>query len=74
MTTPKLFSVTIAELAQEWAEFALHFEPIEKSLSWADKGIDAYNFVKSSSIIWTSAFAVLAYYKPKLASKVLAIS
>jgi hypothetical protein len=59
--------------AQERADFALHFEPIEKPLSWADKGIDAFNFVKSSPILWTSAFAVLAHYKPKLASKVLAV-
>ncbi len=59
--------------AQERADFALHFEPIEKPLSWADKGIDAFNFVKSTPILWTSAFAVLAHYKPKLASKVLAV-
>lgn len=59
--------------AQERTDFALHFEPIEKPLSWADKGIDAFNFVKGSPVIWTSAFAVLAHYKPKLASKVLAV-
>ncbi|MDO8713116.1 MAG: YqjK-like family protein [Polynucleobacter sp.] len=59
--------------AQERTDFALHFEPIEKPLSWADKGIDAFNFMKSSPILWTSAFAVLAHYKPKLASKVLAV-
>ena len=62
-----------ARAAQERAEFALHFEPIEKPLSWADKGIDAFNFVKSTPVLWTSAFAVLAHYKPKLASKVLAV-
>jgi YqjK-like protein len=59
--------------AQERTDFALHFQPLEKPLSWADKGIDAFNFVKSSPILWTSAFAVLAHYKPKLASKVLAV-
>ena len=59
--------------AQERADFALHFEPIEKLLSWADKGIDAFNFVKSTPVLWTGAFAVLAHYKPKLASKVLAV-
>lgn len=59
--------------AKERADFALHFEPIEKPLSWADKGIDAFNFVKSTPILWTSAFAVLAHYKPRLASKVLAV-
>ena len=62
-----------ARAAQERANFALYFEPIEKPLSWADKGIDALNFVKSTPILWTSAFAVLAHYKPKLASKVLAV-
>ena len=59
--------------AQERADFALHFEPIKKPLSWADKGIDVFNFMKSTPILWTSAFAVLAHYKPKLASKVLAV-
>jgi hypothetical protein len=59
--------------AQERTEFALHFEPIEKSLSWADKGIDAFNLIRSRPIIWTSAFAVLVHYKPKVASKVLAV-
>lgn len=59
--------------AQERADFALHFEPIEKPLSWADKGMDAFNFMKSAPILWTSAFAVLAHYKPKLASKILAV-
>lgn len=61
------------QAAQERSDFALHFEPIEKPLSWADKGIDAFNFVKGTPILWTSAFAVLAHYKPKLASKVLAV-
>ncbi len=59
--------------AQERADFALHFEPIEKPLSWADKGVDAFNFVRSTPILWTSAFAALVHYKPKLASKVLAV-
>jgi hypothetical protein len=59
--------------AQERIDFTLHFEPIEKPLSWADKGVDAFNFVKGTPILWTSAFAVLAHYKPKLASKVLAV-
>lgn len=59
--------------AQERSDFALHFEPIESPLSWADKGIDAFNFVKGTPILWTSAFAVLVHYKPKLASKVLAV-
>jgi hypothetical protein len=59
--------------AQERADFALHFEPIEKPLSWADKGIDAFNFVKSTPVLWAGAFAVLAHFKPKLASKVLAV-
>jgi hypothetical protein len=59
--------------AQERSDFALHFEPIEKPLSWADKGIDAFNFVKGTPILWTSAFAVLAHYKPKLAGKLLSV-
>ena len=59
--------------AQERIDVALHFEPIEKPLHWADKGMDAVNFVKSSPILWTSVFAVLAHYQPKLARKVLAV-
>lgn len=61
------------QAAKERAEMALYFEPLEKPLSWADKGIDAVRFLKSSPILWTSAFAILAHYKPKLASKVLAL-
>ena len=53
--------------------FAEHFEAWEKPLSWADKGIDAVSFLKSNPILWTSAFAALAHYKPKIASKVLAV-
>jgi hypothetical protein len=59
--------------ARERANFALYFEPIEKPLSWVDKGIDAFNFVSSTPVLWVSAFAVLAHYKPKLAHQVLAV-
>lgn len=62
-----------ARAAQERAQFAKHFAPIEKTLSWADKGIDAFNFMKNNPVLWTSAFAVLAHYRPRLASKVLAV-
>ena len=53
--------------------FAGHFEAWHKPLSWAEKGIDAVHFLKSNPILWTSAFAALAHYKPKIASKVLAV-
>ena len=62
-----------AQASQERNEFSKHFEPWEKPLSWADKGIDTFHFLKNNPILWTSAFAALAHYKPKLASKVLAI-
>lgn len=58
---------------RERQEFAEHFEAWEKPLSWADKGLDAVSFLKSNPFLWTSAFAALAHYKPKLASKVLAV-
>ena len=58
---------------RERTEFAEHFEVWEKPLSWADKGIDTVNFLRSNPILWTSAFAALAHYKPKLASKALAV-
>ena len=54
-------------------EFVQYFEAWEKPLSWADKGVDAYQFLKGNPILWTSAFAALAHYRPKLASKVLAV-
>ena len=58
---------------RERKAFAEHFEAWEKPLSWADKGMDAVHFLKSNPILWTSAFAALAHYKPKIASKVLAV-
>lgn len=58
---------------RERKAFAEHFEVLEKPLSWADKGIDAISFVKNNSFLWTSAFAALAHFKPKLASKLLAV-
>jgi hypothetical protein len=61
------------QASRERKAFAEHFEAWEKPLSWADKGIDAVNFMKNNPILWTSAFAALAHYKPKLASKVLAV-
>lgn len=62
-----------AQASRERNEFSEHFKPWEKPLSWADKGIDTFHFLKNNPILWTSAFAALAHYKPKLASKVLAI-
>ena len=62
-----------SQCAHERKAFAEHFEPWEKPLSWADKGIDAIHFLKSNPLLWTSAFAALAHYKPKLASKALAL-
>jgi hypothetical protein len=55
----------------ERLEFAQSSEVLKKPFSWADRGIEAVQFLKSSPIIWISAFAVLSHYKPKLASKIL---
>ena len=62
-----------AQARRERTQFSEHFEPLEKPLSWADKGVDAFHFLKNNPILWTSAFAALAHYKPKLASKFLAV-
>ena len=62
-----------AKAGRERADLALYFEPLEKPLSWADKGIDAFHLIKDTPVLWTSAFALLAHYKPKLASKALAV-
>ena len=59
--------------ALERRNLSLHFEPWQKPLSWVDRGIDAIHFVKDNPVVWSTAFAVLAHYKPKLASKVLAV-
>jgi hypothetical protein len=61
------------QASRERQEFSRHFQPWEKPLSWADKGIDTFHFLKDNPILWTSAFAALAHYKPKLASKVLGV-
>jgi hypothetical protein len=62
-----------AQASRERKQFAEHFEAWEKPLSWADKGVDTFHFLKNNPILWTSAFAALAHYKPKLASKFLAV-
>lgn len=59
--------------AVERRQMVAHFEPWVKPLSWADKGIDTFNFLRGNPVLWSTAFAALAHYKPKLASKVLAV-
>lgn len=61
------------QAGKERGDLALHFTPWEKPLSWADKGVDVFHFFKNNPIILTSAFAALAHYKPKLASRVLSV-
>ncbi|MBU3628564.1 YqjK-like family protein [Polynucleobacter sp. AP-Reno-20A-A9] len=58
---------------RERKDFAEYFEAWEKPLSWVDKGVDTVNFLRSNPIVWTSAFAALAHYKPRFASKALAV-
>jgi YqjK-like protein len=62
-----------ARAEYERSQLSLHFEPLKKPLSWANKGVDAISFLKDTPILWTGAFALLAHYKPKLASKALAV-
>ena len=58
---------------KERQALVLHFKPLEKPLSWADKGVDVFHFFKNNPIILTGAFAALAHYKPKLAGRVLSV-
>jgi YqjK-like protein len=60
--------------SRERKDLIMHFEPWEKPLSWADKGVDIFHFLKNNPIILTSAFAVLVHYKPKFASRFLSIA
>ena len=60
-----------ARAETERLEFAQSSDSLKKPFSWADRGIEAVQFLKSSPIIWISAFAILSHYKPKLASKIL---
>ena len=61
------------QAGKERKAVSLHFEPWEKPLSWADKGVDVFHFFKNNPIILTGAFAALAHYKPKLAGRVLSV-
>lgn len=62
-----------ARSALERKALAWHFEPLKKPLSWANKGFDVYRFIKDTPFLWTSAFALLVHFKPKVASKFLAV-
>jgi hypothetical protein len=62
-----------ARAAQEREALALHFEPLKKPLSWVNKGFEAYRFMKDTPFLWTSAFALLVHFQPKVASKLLAV-
>ena len=48
-----------AQAHRERKELAKHFEPWEKPLSWADKGVDIFNFFKGNPVLLTGAFAAL---------------
>lgn len=61
------------QAGKERQAISLDFEPWEKPLSWADKGVDVFHFFKNNPIILTGAFAALAHYKPKLAGRVLSV-
>ena len=70
----KARQLTLQERAAfERTELVIHFKPLDRSFQLADKGVNAFKFLKSTPILWTSAFAVLAHFKPKLASKALAL-
>lgn len=79
MTSQKLKALEVRrhqlqlQAARERTEVALHFEPLGKPLSWADKGMDAIAFIKNTPLLWTGAFTLFAHFKPKLASKALAV-
>jgi hypothetical protein len=53
-------------------ELGKHFDLLGKPLAWMDKGFRIFYFLKNNPLLWTSAFALIAHYKPKLAREVLA--
>jgi len=61
------------QAARERAAFIVHFEPLDRPFRWFDQGIGVIQFIKDTPILWTSAFALLAHYKPKMASKALVV-
>jgi hypothetical protein len=50
-----------------------HINSLERPIAWANKGLNVIHFFTNHPLILTGVFAALSQYKPKLASKVLAV-
>jgi hypothetical protein len=61
----------ITQSNRERNELRYHLKALKRPISWIDKGLDAFLFLKNNPLLWTSAFSVLLYYKPKLSIKLL---
>ena len=48
-------------------------DSLAKPLAWANKGLNAIYFLKKYPLLLTGAFLAITTYKPKLASKALAV-
>jgi len=46
---------------------------LAEPLAWANKGLNAIHFLKNYPLLLSVVFVALTTYKPKLASKVLAV-
>jgi hypothetical protein len=64
-------SALITQSNRERKEFGDHLDVLKLPLSWFDKGLNAFLFFKNNPLLWTSAFTLLVYYKPKLSIKLL---
>lgn len=58
---------------RERRDLGEHINLLAKPLTWANKGLNAIQFFKNYPLLLTGVFVGLTTYKPKLASKVLAV-
>jgi hypothetical protein len=58
---------------RERIDLGVHINLLAKPLAWANKGLNAIHFFKNYPLLLSGVFVALTTYKPKLASKLLAV-